>query len=667
MKLRRIVEEDEVLKNTSEIKDIKEKKITPTEDAATASAIDSIKVNKENAEKNIAASGIKKVADDVKKELDGKEKRGPKTPKLKPYTESKKAKDRKELAAFITEAKAKNHNYKISKCLEEGYRYLFEEDATDNAADNDDLNWKKYKGTIEYTVSVDFDVEAESKEAAEEFAINNINAVEYADESIGFESNNNSDGGDITITSVYVDGYLEHCNIYEEIIEGLDSKKGTIANVLKNHMSEINAAAAGGPNKMRDKIVDILKTDSDLIHNKAVEEAITILNSINGPKLYSTIATYMTGQRVINPAKEKQKRNSDLEDTEESLKESDDCVVVDHYVLDDGTEIVTTLCDGKYCWHCVDDSCESDDCFDSENEAYEDACEQLCGDIEEDENENGLDESLDEDDKQYKDEEENDNDEQNDEKEEASEDTEDDKIEDEAPVYDVNEESKDDFETDDDTEDDNSELYGDEFINNDIGGQEAKSEDSDDSNLIPVNSLDKYKPTAEEKPVFETIQSAGAATMDAFKSTMEDLEGLNIKATRLHDLLTKDATWLEDMLGISGTEAPERDIPPEAIEPDDIEVDDVPEVTQEVKATEVKQEAPKATEEPKKEEVKEAKATTTTKQPLVEKDADGNYNLSGMNDVDPIDVEDDSEEKEKAKLESMVNQKGGLNNIKVGA
>ena len=53
MKLRRIVEEDEVevLKNTSEIKDIKEKKITPTEDAATASAIDSIKVNKENAEK----------------------------------------------------------------------------------------------------------------------------------------------------------------------------------------------------------------------------------------------------------------------------------------------------------------------------------------------------------------------------------------------------------------------------------------------------------------------------------------------------------------------------------------------------------------------------------------------------------------------------------------
>ena len=359
-------------------------------------------------------------------------------------------------------------------------------------------------------------------------------------------------------------------------------------------MSEINAAAAGGPNKMRDKIVDILKTDSDLIHNKAVEEAITILNSINGPKLlYSTIATYMTGQRVINPAKEKQKRNSDLEDTEESLKESDDCVVVDHYVLDDGTEIVTTLCDGKYCWHCVDDSCESDDCFDSENEAYEDACEQLCGDIEEDENENGLDESLDEDDKQYKDEEENDNDEQNDEKEEASEDTKDDKIEDDAPVYDVNEESKDDFETDDDTEDDNSELYGDEFINNDIGGQEAKSEDSDDSNLIPVNSLDKYKPTAEEKPVFETIQSAGAATMDAFKSTMEDLEGLNIKATRLHDLLTKDATWLEDMLGISGTEAPERDIPPEAIEPDDIEVDDVPEVTQEVKATEVKQEAPK--------------------------------------------------------------------------
>lgn len=243
----------------------------------------------------------------------------------------------------------------------------------------------------------------------------------------------------------------------------------------------------------------------------------------------------------------------------------------------------------------------------------------------------------------------------------------DDKIEDEEPVYDTNEEPKDDFETDDNTEDDNSELYGDEFINNDIGGQEAKSEDSDDSNLIPVNSLDKYKPTAEEKPVFETIQSAGAATMDAFKSTMEDLEGLNIKTTRLHDLLTKDATWLEDMLGISGTEAPERDIPPEAIEPDDIEVDDVPEVTQEVKATEVKQEAPKATEEPKKEEVKEAKATTTTKQPLVEKDADGNYNLSGMGDVDPIDVEDDSEEKEKAKLESMVNQKGGLNNIKVGA
>lgn len=103
--------------------------LEPVIDHTTANTIASKEANEEAAEKNIEASGINKVADEVVKSIQDpkKDTPAPKTPSLKPYTEAKQVADRKALSALIKECKEAGRKYKVKRSLEEGYRYVFEE------------------------------------------------------------------------------------------------------------------------------------------------------------------------------------------------------------------------------------------------------------------------------------------------------------------------------------------------------------------------------------------------------------------------------------------------------------------------------------------------------------------------------------------------------------
>ena len=103
--------------------------LEPVVDHTTANTIASKEANEEAAEKNIEASGIQEVADEVVKEIQDpkKDTPAPKTPSLKPYTEAKDVTDRKALSALIKECKEAGRKYKVSRSLKEGFRYVFEE------------------------------------------------------------------------------------------------------------------------------------------------------------------------------------------------------------------------------------------------------------------------------------------------------------------------------------------------------------------------------------------------------------------------------------------------------------------------------------------------------------------------------------------------------------
>lgn len=73
---------------------------------------------------------------------------------------------------------------------------------------------------------------------------------------------------------------------------------------------------------------------------------------------------------------------------------------------------------------------------------------------------------------------------------------------------------------------------------------------------INVDDLASYKPTEDEAPAFTSIKDAGEGTMAAFEDTLKDLYDVQIKLSQLHDLLTKDAAWTLDMLGIGDTKKP---------------------------------------------------------------------------------------------------------------
>ena len=86
---------------------------------------------------------------------------------------------------------------------------------------------------------------------------------------------------------------------------------------------------------------------------------------------------------------------------------------------------------------------------------------------------------------------------------------------------------------------------------NDEKEVEVETETDPNEEEIDVETIDNYEPKAEEsKNTFKSIKDAGEGAMFAFKTTLEDLYDLKVKVNQLEQLLTKDAQWLLDMLGI---------------------------------------------------------------------------------------------------------------------
>ena len=134
MKLKRINEsiaseflkkdEEETKAGLIEPVEKEEKVLEPVNDEVHVAAVDGLEKNAEEAKKVVDDSEVTKNAKELVKEQD-KEKHG-----------SLNVKNRVELAKLISEAKKNNQTYKISKCLEEGYRYTFEITGTEKLTED---------------------------------------------------------------------------------------------------------------------------------------------------------------------------------------------------------------------------------------------------------------------------------------------------------------------------------------------------------------------------------------------------------------------------------------------------------------------------------------------------------------------------------------------------
>lgn len=82
--------------------------------------------------------------------------------------------------------------------------------------------------------------------------------------------------------------------------------QGTIADVLINHSAEIDACGAN-ETAVKDCITRILGSD-EVKTPEAAQKAIRIINKCRGPKLWSTIGTYMSGLKVASSAKYARRR-----------------------------------------------------------------------------------------------------------------------------------------------------------------------------------------------------------------------------------------------------------------------------------------------------------------------------------------------------------------------
>ena len=106
--------------------------------------------------------------------------------------------------------------------------------------------------------------------------------------------------------------------------------QGTIADVLINHSDKIDAC---GSNELAVKncITRILSSD-EVRTPEAAQEAIRIINKCRGPKLWSTIGTYMSGLKVASSSKFSRKRlDASLEEDVNNVNvETDDSVVNIH-------------------------------------------------------------------------------------------------------------------------------------------------------------------------------------------------------------------------------------------------------------------------------------------------------------------------------------------------
>lgn len=106
--------------------------------------------------------------------------------------------------------------------------------------------------------------------------------------------------------------------------------RGTIADVLINHSAEIDACGANEA-AVKDCITRILSSD-EVKTPEAAEEAIRIINKCRGPKLWSTIGTYMSGLKVASSSKYARRRiDASLEEDVNNVNvETDDSIVNIH-------------------------------------------------------------------------------------------------------------------------------------------------------------------------------------------------------------------------------------------------------------------------------------------------------------------------------------------------
>lgn len=117
--------------------------------------------------------------------------------------------------------------------------------------------------------------------------------------------------------------------------------QGTIADVLINHSDEIDAC---GSNELAVKncITRILSSD-EVRTPEAAQEAIRIINNCRGPKLWSTIGTYMSGIKVASSSKYARKRlDASLEEDVNNVNVETDNSVVNIHAEEGGKVTVST-------------------------------------------------------------------------------------------------------------------------------------------------------------------------------------------------------------------------------------------------------------------------------------------------------------------------------------
>lgn len=104
----------------------------------------------------------------------------------------------------------------------------------------------------------------------------------------------------------------------------------TIADVLINHSAEIDACGAN-ETAVKDCITRILSSE-EVKTPDAAAEAIRIINKCRGPKLWSTIGTYMSGLKVASSSKYARRRlDASLEEDVNNVNvETDDSIVNIH-------------------------------------------------------------------------------------------------------------------------------------------------------------------------------------------------------------------------------------------------------------------------------------------------------------------------------------------------
>lgn len=117
--------------------------------------------------------------------------------------------------------------------------------------------------------------------------------------------------------------------------------QGTIANVLINHSAEIDACGAD-ETAVKDCITRILSSD-EVKTPEAAQEAIRIINNCRGPKLWSTIGTYMSGLKVASIAKYVRRRlDASLEENVNNVNVETDDSIVNIHSEDGGKVTVST-------------------------------------------------------------------------------------------------------------------------------------------------------------------------------------------------------------------------------------------------------------------------------------------------------------------------------------